>query len=60
MSGQELTPVDDPEARLRETAIDLYIGGKRPAAICRQLNRSRAWFYKTLTRYSLPDTFLNG
>lgn len=51
MSGQELTPVDDPEARLRETAIDLYIGGKRPAAICRQLNRSRAWFYKTLTRY---------
>ncbi len=29
MSRQELTPVDDPEARLRETAIDLYIGGKR-------------------------------
>lgn len=51
MSGQELTHVDDPEAQQRETAIDLYIGGKRPAAICRQLNRSRAWFYDTLTRY---------
>lgn len=51
MSEQEPTPVDDPEARLREAAIDLYIGGKRPAAICRQLNRSRAWFYNTLSRY---------
>jgi hypothetical protein len=51
MSGQELTRADDLEARLRETAIDLYIGGSYPTAICRQLNRSRTWFYKTLDRY---------
>jgi putative transposase len=51
MDEQESTQFDDPEGRLRETAIDLYIGGHKPAAICRQLNRSRAWFYNTLARY---------
>lgn len=51
MSEQELTPIDDPEARLREQAIDLYIGGCRPTVICRRLNRSRTWFYNTLDRY---------
>jgi hypothetical protein len=51
MSEQELTPIDDPEARPREQAIDLYIRSYRPTAICRQLHRSRIWFYNTLDRY---------
>jgi putative transposase len=51
MDGQELKQADDPEARLRETAIDLFIGGQKPTVICRVLNRSRTWFYDTLTRY---------
>jgi hypothetical protein len=51
MSEQEPTQIDDPEARLREQAIDLYIGGCRPTTICRRLNRSRTWFYNTLDRY---------
>jgi len=51
MDGQESTQFDDPGGRLRETAIDLYIGGHKPAVICRQLDRSRTWFYNTLARY---------
>ncbi len=51
MDGQELKQADDPEARLREAAIDLFIGGQKPTVICRVLNRSRTWFYDTLTRY---------
>jgi hypothetical protein len=51
MGGQAPTQVNDPEARLRETAIDLYISGCKPTTICRQLKRSRSWFYDTLGRY---------
>ena len=51
MEGQAPSQLDDPETRLRETAIDLFINGHKPTAICRQLKRSRTWFYKTLARY---------
>ncbi len=36
---------------LRHRAIDLYLQGKRPAEIARELGRSRQWFYETLARY---------
>lgn len=36
---------------LRNRAIDLYLQGKRPAEIARELGRSRKWFYETLARY---------
>lgn len=51
MDGQVPSQFDDPEAKLRETAIDLFINGHKPTTICRQLNRSRTWFYNTLARY---------
>ena len=51
MDKQESAQPDDPGAALRGTAIDLFINGHKPTAICRQLNRSRTWFYKTLGRY---------
>jgi hypothetical protein len=51
MEGQAPSQLDDPEVKLRETAIDLFINGHKPAAICRQLKRSRTWFYNTLARY---------
>jgi transposase InsO family protein len=51
MGGQASSRSDDPEAALRETAIDLFISGCRPVSICHQLKRSRTWFYNTLARY---------
>lgn len=51
MNEQALAQPSDPAAALRETAIDLYICGHKPTHICRQLNRSRTWFYNTLDRY---------
>lgn len=42
---------NDPEAQLREEAINRYIAGERPGAISQALGRSRGWFYKTLSRY---------
>lgn len=51
MDEKTASPLDDPGARVREAAIDLYIQGHKPTVICRQLNRSRTWFYNTLTRY---------
>lgn len=41
----------DQEEAQRQRAIDLFIAGQKPSQICRQLGRSRAWFYKTLERY---------
>lgn len=51
MDGQAPSQSDDPEAVLRETAIDLYIAGHKPGDICRRLQRSRTWFYAALGRY---------
>jgi len=51
MDKQTPTQPDDPEATTRETAINLFIQGRRPTDICRELNRSRTWFYNTLARY---------
>lgn len=42
--------LDSAEQR-RHKAINLYIAGERPTDICRQLGRSRTWFYETLKRY---------
>lgn len=41
----------DPEAQVREEAINLYLAGEKPTMICRTLGRSRTWFYKALGRY---------
>lgn len=41
----------DPQAAKRHLAIDMYIAGRKPTAICRELGRSRTWFYQTLRRY---------
>lgn len=43
----------DSEEQRRNEAINLYIAGESATAICRQLRRSRTWFYKTLKRYQL-------
>ena len=51
MEDQALSQPDDPGAAVREQAIDLFISGRTPTAICRQVKRSRTWFYKTLARY---------
>lgn len=45
------TEPTDPQEEKRNAAIDMYIGGKRPTEICRELERSRTWFYETLRRY---------
>lgn len=36
---------------LRKTAISRYLQGERPSDICKDLNKSRTWFYKWLNRY---------
>jgi hypothetical protein len=51
MEGQAPSQPDDPGAAVREQAIDLFISGRTPTAICRQLKRSRPWFYQILARY---------
>jgi len=44
-------PPVDPERAVREAAIDRFIRGEKPAAICRAVQRSPAWFYRVLARY---------
>lgn len=39
------------EAQEREEAINRYLAGEKPTAICREMGRSRTWFYKALSRY---------
>jgi len=39
------------EIEIRKQAIVMYLAKHKPAAICRELNRSRPWFYKWLSRY---------
>jgi hypothetical protein len=51
MDEQSHCQTHDPAAALRERAIDLWIRGRKPTDICRQLGRSRTWFYNTLDRY---------
>jgi transposase InsO family protein len=46
-----LQPNQESEEGVRNRAIDLFIAGKKPEAICREVGRSRVWFYKTLARY---------
>lgn len=41
----------DQATQQRNQAINLYIKGEKPLEICRQLERSRTWFYKVLARY---------
>jgi putative transposase len=44
-------PHQDDEALIREQAVNAYLTGQTVADICQQLQRSRAWFYKTWRRY---------
>jgi hypothetical protein len=37
-------PPADPEKAVRAAAIDRFIRGEKPAAICRAVQRSPAWF----------------
>jgi hypothetical protein len=46
-----LQPNQESEEGVRNRAIDLFIAGKKPEAMCREVGRSRVWFYKTLARY---------
>jgi transposase InsO family protein len=41
----------EAQEAVRQRAIDLFIAGKKPGQICREVGRSRAWFYQTLARY---------
>lgn len=41
----------NPDAQEREEAINRYLAGEKPTAICREMGRSRTWFYKVLGRY---------
>jgi hypothetical protein len=41
----------EQEEILRKEAISLYLRGQSVKTICEQLNRSRQWFYKWLSRY---------
>lgn len=41
----------DPEAQVREDVINRYLAGEKPTSICRELGRSRTWFYKALRRF---------
>ncbi len=51
MKQSELLQSHDPEAEVREEALNRYLAGGRPTDICRELGRSRTWFYKALGRY---------
>jgi len=51
MDERALYQSDNPGADLRGKAIDLFLQGHKPTIICRQLKRSRTWFYQTLARY---------
>jgi hypothetical protein len=51
MDKKALYQSDNSGADLRGKAIDLFLQGYKPTKICRQLKRSRTWFYKTLARY---------
>ena len=42
---------NNSEEQLRAEAINRYIAGERPTDICRELGRSRTWFYKARRRY---------
>lgn len=51
MNQTEPLQSHDPEAQVREEAINRYLVGENPTEICRELGRSRTWFYKALRRY---------
>ena len=35
---------------IRKQAIVMYLANQKPSDICQQLNRSRTWFYKWMSR----------
>jgi putative transposase len=39
------------EEELRKQAVQRYIAGESPKAICTSLDRSKKWFFKWLNRY---------
>ena len=43
--------VESAETIQRQEAMKLYLQGMKVSEICRQLSRSRVWFYKWLRRY---------
>ena len=49
----------DAEERVRKEAIYRHLMGESPSSICRQLRKSRKWFYKWFKRYrgGNPDWF---
>jgi len=51
MKDSTKPPPVDLEKAVREAAIDRFIRGEKPAAICRAVRRSPAWFYRILARY---------
>lgn len=47
------------EEDLRKEAVQRFLSNEKPTDICRDLNRSRRWFYKWLNRYKTgkPDWY---
>jgi len=42
--------MSNPEVRIRQIAVERFVRGETPVAICSSLGRSRRWFYKWLKR----------
>lgn len=52
--AEQAAPLQSNQATeevVRNQAIDLFIAGCKPGAICQAVKRSREWWYRTLMRY---------
>ena len=47
--------VKPDEEQVRKSAVERYLEGTTANDVCRELNRSRQWFYKWLKRYQKSD-----
>ncbi len=43
--------MNEDENFIRQEAVRLYLQGMKPSRVCKELHRSRPWFYKWLRRY---------
>jgi putative transposase len=48
-------PMPDSEVRARQLAMERYLRGENPAAICSSLGRGKCWFYKWMKRFRSGD-----
>jgi len=45
----------DIDEQERINAVNRYMKGDKPAHICREMNRSKKWFFKWLNRFKTGD-----